>query len=69
MLGIWVVLEWRVRLRSHFNRNGSRLDRGSLFVVLALVVVSLGAAFALAGDVHAAAIAEGGSRSSSPGLS
>jgi protein-S-isoprenylcysteine O-methyltransferase Ste14 len=56
VLGIWAVLEWRVRLRSTLNRRGSRLDRGSLVVVVACVTAGLGGAFALAADVHAAEI-------------
>ena len=59
VLGIWVLSEWGVRVRSHFNRRGSRAVRGSLLVVLALVAAGLGGAFALAGAVHTAAIADG----------
>lgn len=59
VLGIWVLLEWRVRLRSSLNRRGSRFDRGSLVVVVACVAAGLGGGFALAADVHAAAIADG----------
>jgi protein-S-isoprenylcysteine O-methyltransferase Ste14 len=59
VLGVWFLSEWAVRLRSHFNRSGSRLDRGSLLVVVALVAVGLGGAFALAGAVHGAAIGQG----------
>jgi protein-S-isoprenylcysteine O-methyltransferase Ste14 len=59
VLGVWVLSEWRIRLRSHFNRQGSRADRGSLFVVLASVCAGLLGAFALAGDVPAAAIQHG----------
>jgi protein-S-isoprenylcysteine O-methyltransferase Ste14 len=58
VLGIFIVLEWRIRVRSHFNRQGSRLDRGSLLVVIAFVTAGLGGAFVLAGSVHAAAIAD-----------
>ena len=59
VLGIWVASEFAVRMRSHLNWGGSRLDRGSLLVVLALICVGMGGAFALAGHVHRAAIAEG----------
>jgi protein-S-isoprenylcysteine O-methyltransferase Ste14 len=59
VLVIWVLLEWRVRLRSRFNRHGSRMDRGSLLVVIAFAAAGLGGGFALAGNVHAAAIADG----------
>jgi protein-S-isoprenylcysteine O-methyltransferase Ste14 len=59
VLGIWLVAEWRVRLRSRFNRQGASLDRGSVLVVVAFVSAGLGGGFVLAKDVHAAAIAEG----------
>lgn len=59
VLGVWVVGEWRVRLRSHFDRRGLRRDRGSLLVVVVAVAVGVGGGFALAGAVDAAAIAEG----------
>jgi protein-S-isoprenylcysteine O-methyltransferase Ste14 len=59
VLGIWVLLEWRVRLRSCSNRQGSRTDRGSLLVLVAFVYGGVGGAFALAGTVHGAAIADG----------
>jgi protein-S-isoprenylcysteine O-methyltransferase Ste14 len=58
ILGIFLLLEWRVRLRSHFNRRGSRSDRGSLFVVAAAISAGLAGGFLLAGDVPAAGIAE-----------
>ena len=58
VLGIWVVSELAVRLRSHFNRGGERLDRGSLLVVIAFMAAGVGGAFALAGRVHGAAIAD-----------
>jgi protein-S-isoprenylcysteine O-methyltransferase Ste14 len=57
VLGIWVLGEWRIRLRSHFNRHGPRLD-GTLFVVVAFVAAGLAGGFALAADVHGAAIRE-----------
>ena len=59
VLGVFVVLEQRVRLRSWLNRHGSRADRGSLLVVICSVVVGLGGGFALAAAVHGAAIAAG----------
>jgi protein-S-isoprenylcysteine O-methyltransferase Ste14 len=59
VIGIWVLLETRVRLRSRLNRQGARLDRGSLLVVVASVYVGLFAGFELAGKDHAAAIADG----------
>jgi protein-S-isoprenylcysteine O-methyltransferase Ste14 len=57
VLGIWVLAEWRVRLRSHLNRRGSRQDRGSLLVVVACVYAGLAAGFAFA-RVHGTAIPE-----------
>jgi protein-S-isoprenylcysteine O-methyltransferase Ste14 len=59
LLGIFVVLEQRVRLRSWRNRQGSRADRGSLLVVIASVGAGVGGGFALAADVQAAAIPHG----------
>ena len=56
VLVIFVVLEQRVRLRSWLNPAGSRADRGSLLVVICSVVAGLGGGFALAVDVHSAAI-------------
>lgn len=59
VLGSFAVLEQRVRLRSWRNREGSRMDRGSLLVVICSVVVGVGGAFALAADWHSAAIPTG----------
>jgi protein-S-isoprenylcysteine O-methyltransferase Ste14 len=59
VLGSFVLLEWRARLRSRLNAQGSKLDHGSLLVIVASVYVALGGAFALALDVHRAAIADG----------
>ena len=59
VLGVWVLGEFWIRLRSGLNRGGSRMDRGSLLVVVAFIYAGLGGGFALAGAVHAAAIAEG----------
>jgi protein-S-isoprenylcysteine O-methyltransferase Ste14 len=58
-IGIWVVLELRVRLRSRLNRLGARLERGSLLVVVASIYAGLFAGFELAGKVRAASIADG----------
>jgi protein-S-isoprenylcysteine O-methyltransferase Ste14 len=58
VLGIWVLSEWRVRLRSTFNQRGTRLDRGSMLVVVATVAASVGGAFVLARNLLAAAIAD-----------
>jgi protein-S-isoprenylcysteine O-methyltransferase Ste14 len=59
VFGVFLVLETRVRLRSVLNRHGSRSDRSSLAVVYGSVVVGMLGGFALAGDVHAAAICAG----------
>jgi protein-S-isoprenylcysteine O-methyltransferase Ste14 len=58
LLGTWVVLEWRIRLRSHFDRRGPRADR-SLPVVVAFVYGGLTAGFLIAERVRGAAIADG----------
>jgi len=58
VVGIWVLGEWRVRLRSRFSRRGSRPDR-TLLVVIAFVAAGVAGGFALAANVHAAAIREG----------
>jgi protein-S-isoprenylcysteine O-methyltransferase Ste14 len=59
VIGVWVLLELRVRLRSRLNRRGARLERGSLLVLLAAIYVGLFGGFELAEKVHAAAIADG----------
>ncbi len=56
ILGIFGVLEQRVRLRSWRNRHGSREDHGSLLVVIASVTAGLAGAFVLAGTLPSAAI-------------
>jgi protein-S-isoprenylcysteine O-methyltransferase Ste14 len=55
---IWVLLELRVRLRSSLNRQGVRLERGSLLVVVASIYGGLAAGFELAEKVPSAAIAD-----------
>ena len=59
VIGIWVLVELRVRLRSSLSRQGARLERGSLLVVLASIYAGVGGGLVLAEKVHAAAIAEG----------
>lgn len=49
----------RVRLRSHLNRQGSRVDRNSLLVVAAAMAAGLYGAVELASRAHAAAIEDG----------
>jgi protein-S-isoprenylcysteine O-methyltransferase Ste14 len=58
ILGIWALLELRVRLRSGLNRRGSRVERGSFFVVLACISVGLGGGLIVARDVPGAAIGD-----------
>jgi protein-S-isoprenylcysteine O-methyltransferase Ste14 len=57
-VGIWVLLELRVRLRSSLNRRGARLERSSLLVVIGTVYGGVAGGFLLAGKVPAAAIHE-----------
>jgi protein-S-isoprenylcysteine O-methyltransferase Ste14 len=54
VLGIWAIGEWRVRLRSHLNRRGSRRDRGSFLVVVVCIAGGLAGGFALAANVPGA---------------
>lgn len=56
LLGLFVILEQRIRLRSWLNPEGAGADRGSLLVVVASVVVGVGGGFAIAADVTGAAI-------------
>jgi protein-S-isoprenylcysteine O-methyltransferase Ste14 len=55
-LGVWVVLEWSIRLRSRLNRQGARLDRNSMLVVVASAVAGVGGGIALARALHQAAM-------------
>jgi protein-S-isoprenylcysteine O-methyltransferase Ste14 len=56
VLGAWVLLEWRVQVRSRRNRQGARLDRGSLAAVVVSVYAGVAGGFLLAGRLHSAAI-------------
>jgi protein-S-isoprenylcysteine O-methyltransferase Ste14 len=58
VIGIWILLELRVRLRSRLNHQGARLERGSLLVVIASIYAGLGAGFELAEKVQSAAIVD-----------
>jgi protein-S-isoprenylcysteine O-methyltransferase Ste14 len=58
VLGVFVVLEQRIRLKSRFNRHGVREDRGSLLVVVVAVAVGVGGGCVVAGIAPAAAIPE-----------
>jgi protein-S-isoprenylcysteine O-methyltransferase Ste14 len=58
-VGVFVLLEQRIRLRSWRNRQGSRSDRGSLVVVIASVFAGVVGAFVVASDLTGAAIHSG----------
>jgi hypothetical protein len=66
VLGIFAVLEQRVRLRSWLNRHGSRVDRGSLLVVVFSVLAGVGGGFALAGAVPAATLSSARAHRANP---
>lgn len=55
-LGMWAASEWSIRVRSGMNRGGTRLDRGSFYVVIVTAVAGIGAAFAFASAVPGAGI-------------
>jgi protein-S-isoprenylcysteine O-methyltransferase Ste14 len=54
VLGTWVLLEWRVTLRSRLNRHGSRAERGSPVWVAAFVYAGVGGGFVVAATVPSA---------------
>ena len=56
VLGVFVVLEQRIRFKSRLNREGARADRGSLLVVIVAVAVGVGGGCVVAGVVPEAAI-------------
>ena len=56
VLGIFAVLEQRIRLKSRLNRRGVREDRGSMVVVIVAVTAGVGGGCAAAGLVPSAAI-------------
>jgi protein-S-isoprenylcysteine O-methyltransferase Ste14 len=55
VLGIWALLEWRIRLRSRLDRRGARRDP-SMLAVIAFVSGGLAGGFVLAAHVHGAAM-------------
>jgi protein-S-isoprenylcysteine O-methyltransferase Ste14 len=55
-LGIFVLLEQSIRVRSWRSRGGSSVDRGSLVVVVLGTALGVGGGIALASDSHGAAI-------------
>ncbi|HEY6891985.1 MAG TPA: isoprenylcysteine carboxylmethyltransferase family protein [Solirubrobacter sp.] len=56
VVGIFVVLEQRIRFKSRFNRHGAREDRGSLLVVIVAVAVGVGGGCVVASLAPSAAI-------------
>jgi protein-S-isoprenylcysteine O-methyltransferase Ste14 len=56
VLGIFVVLEQRTRLKSRRNRHGAREDRGSLLVVIVAVAAGVAGGCVVAARVPSAAI-------------
>jgi protein-S-isoprenylcysteine O-methyltransferase Ste14 len=58
VLGVWVLLEWRIRLMSLLNRAGDRLDRGSMPIVVASVGAGLAGGIVLARHLHTLAITD-----------
>jgi protein-S-isoprenylcysteine O-methyltransferase Ste14 len=58
-VGLFVLLEQRVRLQSLRNREGSRSDRGSMLLVIASIGAGVAGAFLVASDLQGAAISAG----------
>jgi protein-S-isoprenylcysteine O-methyltransferase Ste14 len=56
VLGVFVVLEQRIRLKSRLNRHGAAADRGSLVVVIVAVGAGAAGGFLVAGAAPSAAI-------------
>ena len=47
-VGLLVLSELRIRIRSHSNRAGTRIDRGSILVVIATVFAAVAGAITVA---------------------
>jgi protein-S-isoprenylcysteine O-methyltransferase Ste14 len=58
VVGVWVLLEWRIRLLSVFNRAGNRFDRGSMQIVVATFGAGIVGGLELARRLHASAITD-----------
>lgn len=56
-LGMFVLLEWRVRLGTVLNREGRSVDHGSRTLVYLTAMAGIGGCFLFAYDLHGAAIA------------
>lgn len=59
VLGVFALLEWRVRLKSRRNEHGTRADRGSFYLVAGAVLVGLVGGIAAADHLTGAAITVG----------
>ena len=53
----WILSEWSIRLRSRVNREGSRVDRNSMLVVVASVFAALVGAIEIARRANGASLA------------
>src|ERR1700685_2685972 len=58
LMGMFAASEWSIRFRSGLRHGGTRQDRGSFYVIIVTCLLGVGAAFAIAGDVHATALNE-----------
>jgi protein-S-isoprenylcysteine O-methyltransferase Ste14 len=58
VVGVWVLLEWRIRLLSVFNRAGNRFDRGSMQIVVATFGAGIVGGLELARRLYASAITD-----------
>jgi protein-S-isoprenylcysteine O-methyltransferase Ste14 len=56
---VFVLLEWRIRLRSRLNPGGTGRDHSSQALLIAAVATGMAAGFNLAGAVTSAAIPHG----------
>jgi protein-S-isoprenylcysteine O-methyltransferase Ste14 len=57
VLAAWLLLEWRVRLRTVLNRSGRSVDRNSRGIVYLAITSGIVGVFVLANDLPSAAIA------------
>lgn len=55
VIGAWALLEWRIRIRSRFDRQGARTDP-SMFAVIVFISGGLAGGFVVAAHVHGAAM-------------
>jgi hypothetical protein len=52
VIGIFVALEWRIRLRSQLDREGSHPERMSLVMLYLAVIVGVAGGFVLGGTAE-----------------